>query len=256
MSILRFMTDDGRSPPSALKGRLADVYVPALVSGSVEALSRRLGNRATIDDPLHGRASSLVSIDPLLSRIAAFFAEGQATYEHVCSTTGVDRDASEGRLTMTIAGEPREVPIAIVAERRRLREIELRVYYAAEGVPQNTKPRAPLLSSGSQIDVSQLVEGIIEGMRHRNIEQALAGFEEASRLVDPSGHAHPKPGGAMATFLSALGELGSQGGGSADDGRVSCVETTIARGGRDAPAMLAFERGDSGLVRELRVYWD
>ena len=112
------MIDDGRSPPSALKGRLADVYVPALVSGAVDALARRLGNRATIDDPLYGRASSLASIDPLLARVAAFFAEGNATYEHVSSTTGVDRDAAEGRLAMMIGGKARELPIAIVAERR------------------------------------------------------------------------------------------------------------------------------------------
>src|SRR4051794_21314929 len=158
------MTDDGRSPPSALKGRLADVYVPALVSGALEALSRRLGNRATIDDPLYGRASSLSSIDPLLTRVAAYFAEAGATYEHVCSTTGVDRDAAEGRLAMTIAGEARALPIAIVAERRRLREIELRVYYAPEGAPPGRKARGPLLS-GMEIPLEQGVESIVEGLR-------------------------------------------------------------------------------------------
>src|SRR4051794_40143147 len=159
------MTDDGRSPPSALKGRLADVYVPALVSGTVDALSRRLGNRATIDDPLYGRASSLASIDPLLARVATYFADGNATYEHVCSTTGVDRDAAEGRLSMTIGGQARELPIAIVAERRRLREIELRVYYTPEGAPPGRKPRAPLVShasgDASPIPLAQLVESIL-----------------------------------------------------------------------------------------------
>src|SRR5437870_573436 len=55
------MSDDPRPPASTLKGRLADVFVPALVSGNVESLSRRLGNRATIDDPLSGRASTLAS---------------------------------------------------------------------------------------------------------------------------------------------------------------------------------------------------
>lgn len=251
------MTDDGRSPPSALKGRLADVYVPALVSGAIDALSRRLGNRATIDDPIHGRASSLVSIDPLLGRVAAFFADGQATYEHVCSTTGVDRDAAEGRLTMSIGGQPRNVPIAIVAERRRLREIELRVYYAAEGAPPGRKPRAPLVSSGPQTALAQLVDSIVEGVRTGATEQALAGFEEASRIVDPFGRAHGKAGGAMATFLSELGQLGIEVGGSADDGRIACVEATVSRRGREpGPALLSFERGDSGLVQELRVYWD
>ena len=254
---------DKRSPPSALKGRLADVYVPALVSGTLDALSRRLGNRATIDDPLYGRASSLGSIDPLLARVAAFFAEGSATYEHVCSTTGVDRDAAEGRIAMTINGEARELPIAIVAERRRLREIELRVYYAPEvavRAPPHRKPRAALISAGSgdtRLPLADLVDSIVNGVKTGAIEQALAGFEEVSRIVDPAGRAHEKAGGAMATFLSELGALDIAIGGSADDGRTACVEATVTRRtGDTTPALLAFQRGDSGLVQELRVYWD
>jgi hypothetical protein len=257
------MTDDGRSPPSALKGRLADVYVPALVSGALEALSRRLGNRATIDDPLYGRASSLGSIDPLLARVAAFFAEGGATYEHVCSTTGVDRDAAEGRVAMKINGEARELPIAIVAERRRLREIELRVYYAPEiavRAPPHRRPRAALISTSSTdavLPLADLVDTIVNGVKNGAIEQALAGFEEVSRIVDPSGRPHDKTGGAMGTFLSQLGALEVAIGGSADDGRTACVEGTVTRrSGETSPALLAFQRGESGLVQELRVYWD
>lgn len=261
MSILAFMTDE-RSPPSALKGRLADVYVPALVSGSIEALSRRLGNRATIDDPLHGRASSLVSIDPLLGRVASFFAEGKAAYEHVCSTTGVDRDAAEGRLVMTLRGETRVLPVAVVAERRRLREIELRVYYTAEGAAADRKPRAPLVPQGPQLALASLVESIFDGVKKRAIDQALAGFEEASHVVDPSGRHHGKHEGAMGSFLADLGDADIEITGSADDGRTSCIETTVTRRVRGeiarepSPALFAFERGDSGLVRELRIYWD
>jgi hypothetical protein len=251
---------DGRSPPSALRGRLADVYVPALVSGSLEALSRRLGNRATIDDPLYGRASSLASIDPLLARVASYFAEAKATYAHVCSTTGVDRDAAEGRLAMTIRGESRELPIAIVAERRRLREIELRVYYTPEGAPPERKPRSALVSDGRNappVALAQLIDAIIDGVRKGSVEQTLAGFEEAGRIVDPSGRAYEKRAGAMSTFLSELGALDLVVGGSADDGRTACIETTFTRRGREpAPALLAFQRGDSGLVNELRVYWE
>jgi hypothetical protein len=251
------MTDD-RSPPSALKGRLADVYVPALVSGSVDALSRRLGNRATIDDPLYGRASSLASIDPLLARVASYFAGGKATYEHVCSTTGVDRDAAEGRLAMTIGGEARHVPIAIVAERRRLREIELRVYYRPEGAAATArKPRPPLVSQAPHVAVASLVASILDGVKKGSIDQALAGFEEASHVVDPFGKRHTKSDGAMGDLLSTLREVDLEVGGSADDGRTSCVETTVTlRGGEPTPALFAFERGDSGLVRELRVYWE
>jgi hypothetical protein len=251
------MTDDGRSPPSALKGRLADVYVPALVSGAVDALSRRLGDRATIDDPLYGRASSLASIDPLLARVAAYFAEGKATYEHISSTTGVDRDAAEGRLVLNIGGKACALPIAIVAERRRLREIELRIYYSPDGGPDGRKPRTALTSTGSELPIADLVDSILAGLRKGAVEQALAGFEESSRVVDPSGRAHGKADGAMGTFFSELGELDVTVGGCADDGRTVCVETNITRPQREpAPVMLAFERGDSGLIRELRVYWE
>jgi len=249
------MTDE-RSPPSALRGRLADVFVPALVSGSVDALSRRLGNRATIDDPLYGRASSLASIAPLLARVATYFADGKATYEHVCSTTGVDRDASEGRLAMTIGGETRLLPIAIVAERRRLREIELRVYYnvvAAEG----RKPRSPLLAACAETPLASLIETVVESLRHGALERALAGFEEAARIVDPAGRIHVNADGTLGAYLSELGDLDLKVAGAADDGRTACVEGTIVRRGKGpGPALFAFQRGDSGLVRELRIYWE
>ena len=257
MSILEGMTDDGRSPPSALKGRLADVYVPALVSGAVDALSRRLGNRATIDDPLYGRASSLPSIEPLLSRVAAYFAEGNATYEHISSTTGVDRDAAEGRIVMTVAGKARAMPIAIVAERRRLREIELRVYYSPESAADGRKARGPLASMGPELPISDLVESVLAGLRQGAVEQALAGFEEGSRVIDPAGRAHGKTEGAMAAFFSELGAPDVEVGGSADDGRTVCVEANLTHSRRETvPSLLSFERGESGLIRELRVYWE
>ncbi|AKV03665.1 hypothetical protein AKJ09_10328 [Labilithrix luteola] len=250
------MTDDAREPPSTLKGRLADVYVPALVSGSLEALSRRLGNRATVDDPLHGRASSLVSLDPLIGRAAAYFAQGAATYRHVASTTGVDRDAAEGMLSMTIGGEACRVPIAVVAERRRLREIELRIYYAPPARPVRL-PRSPLMGSPIDTPLPRLVSTVVDSLRTGAIEQALTSFEEAGRAVDGHGKEHAKANGALGAFLAELGHIDVVSGGAADDGRTCCVEVTLTRkGSESSPALLSFERGDTGLVRELRVYWE
>jgi hypothetical protein len=247
------MTDETRPPPSTLKGRLADVYVPALVSGALDALSRRLGNRATIDDPLYGRASSLASIDPLIGKVSGWFARQGTTYRHVASTTGVDRDVSEGVLAMTNGGA-REVPIAVVAERRRLREIELRVYYAAE--PSARAARPPLVTGSASFVLPQLVVGLVDALRRGAVESALAAFEESGRVVDARGVHHAKRDGALARFLEGLGALDLAVGGSADDGRTCCVEGAMASDGREqTAAMLALERGDSGLVHEARLYW-
>lgn len=249
------MSDDARPPPSTLKGRLADVYVPALVDGQLESLSRRLGNRATVDDPLYGRASSLASLDPLIAKVSTFFAQAKAVYRHVYSTTGVDRDVCEGTLALTLGGEARELPIAVVAERRRLREIELRLYYAP---PANLrKQRAPILSANMQIPLPQLVGSFVDALRDGARTQALSVFEESAVAIDQLGQRHGKADGGLGSFLSDLSGATLEVGGTADDGRTSCVETSFTHAGRPAmPALIVLERGESGLVREMRFYAD
>jgi hypothetical protein len=255
--MLPLMSED-RGTASALKGRLADVYVPALVDGSLEALSRRLGNRATIDDPLFGRASTLSSIDPLLEKVAARFKEAKTTYRHVASATGVDRDVSEGVLVMTTSSGTAEYPIAVVAERRRLREIELRLYYATD--TSQKKARPSIRSSHEEVAIPSLVAHVLEALRKGAVERVLSAFEEGSRWVDPLGRAHNKRDGSMATFIAGLGgRVGLDPVGAADDGRTCCIEVLLTRQnlhGDPDPAALSFERGDSGLLRELRLYYE
>lgn len=235
---------------SALKGKLADVYVPALVDGAVGPLARRLGNRAIVDDPLFGRVSTLASIEPALDELAARFQGSGASYRHVASISGADRDVSEGVLSIATGTE---LPIAVVAERRRLREIEVRVYYATGKLPRPiaVEPRADLA-------VPQIVRHVLEALRKGAVERVLAGFEGASRFVDPSGGAHAKRDGAMAVFLASLGAVDLTPAGLADDGRTCCIEALVARHRRaeTEPAALSFERGDSGLLRELRLYYE
>ncbi len=250
------MTDDARPPASSLKGRLADVFIPALVSGDLEALARRLGNRATVDDPIYGRASSLASLEPMIGKLGDWFAQRKATYRHVYATTGVDRDASEGILSMAEGSATRELPIAVVAERRRLREIELRVYYAPEPSAKR-KPRAQLVSPNPRSVLPQHVQVAVDALCRGAIDGMLGGFEADARVVDPSGTWHHKRDGAMGTYLSDLRQMDIRVAGAADDGRTCAVEATISVGARkDAPALLAFERGNSGLFKELRFYWD
>ena len=239
---------------TALKGRLADVYMPALVSGAVAALSHRLGEHATIDDPVFGRASSSSSIDLLLGQISTRFRDEGASYEHIASATGVDRDVSEGVITMNGA----VLPVVVVAERRRLREIELRVYYASGASPR--KPRPPLLNEGEDVAIPQIVVHVLEALRKGAVERVLAAFEEGSRWVAPSGATYGKKDGAMASFIAELGgRMEFIPAGAADDGRTCCVEAVVTRQRPledPEPAALSFQRGESGLLRELRLYYE
>ncbi|HVH45125.1 MAG TPA: hypothetical protein VM925_22385 [Labilithrix sp.] len=249
------MADD-RGAASTLKGRLADVFVRALVDGSLAELSRRLGNRATIDDPLFGRASTLSSIEPLLQKLSAHFERLGATYRHVASATGVERDVSEGVLVVNTKQGVTETPIAVVAERRRLREIELRLYYATGS--EERKPRVAPRNATADVAVPQIVAHVLDGLRKGAVERVLAAFEESSRLVDPRGTPHAKRDGSLASFVSRLtGRLALVPTGAADDGRHCFVEAAVMREGDDAElAAFTFERGDSGLLREIRCYYE
>lgn len=243
----------------ALKGRLAEVYVPALVDGSLEALARRLGTRATVDDPLLGRATTLAAIEPLLAKTRERLQAQHARYRHVATTSGVDRDMAEGVLTLELDGVTRTLPIAVVAERRRLREIELRLYHAS--LRPERWPRLPGATATGELAVPQIVAHVLDGLRRGAVERILAAFEEGSRWIDPLGEIHAKRDGAMDEFVSnrwGRRELAPIG--LADDGRTCCVEAVVSRPARahDEPEALtmAFERGDSGLVRELRLYYE
>lgn len=243
---------------SALKGRLADVYVPALVNGALAGLCRRLGSRAIVDDPLFGRASALSSIETLLEKLSMTWKDAHTTYRRVASASGVDRDVSEGVLVMTTSSGASEVPIAVIAERRRLREIELRVYYAT-GAAHRTVP-ASLLDHRPDIAVPPIVDHVLEALRRGAVERVLSAFEEGSRWIDPLCRVYAKRDGSMADFISELGgriELVPTG--AADDGRTCSIEAIVARRRSfqdPEPAALSFERGDSGLLRELRLYYE
>jgi hypothetical protein len=51
-----------RGGASGLRGWLSDLYFSSLASGQVEQLMRRLGDRATVDDPIFGRTSGMPAL--------------------------------------------------------------------------------------------------------------------------------------------------------------------------------------------------
>jgi hypothetical protein len=248
-------------PGANLRGWLSDVYFPALIEGTLGPLAQRLGARATVDDPILGRAAGLSEIESHLAKTAAWLRGSSASYERGQFTTGVDRDVTEGLLTMTKDGRTFDVPVAVVAERHRSRAVEVRIYHATQPLgakavcrplaPPETVPVAPAVIAEHQ-----------DALRRADITAALACFEEQGTARDGIGSAFGKADGALARFHETIcgGGWTAILGGYADDGRTVALENTLARfAGHDVPAqanLMVYERGDSGLVRALRMYGD
>ncbi len=259
-----------RDSPSNLRGWLSDVYVVALLEGQSEQLARRLGDRATVDDPIFGRAGGMPALERYLREMGEWLSKHQAAFEKVALTLGSDRDVTEGTLALTFEGRRASVPMAIVAERRKEREVELRLYYSTGPIRGTHTVRAPLLPQDDEVLVPPPVAAHVDALARGDLEAIVASFQNGGVVRDPSGVAHPRgdAGGAMRAYYEKLltGQGSAHGGvevlkgARADDGRTCALEYTVVRvHGKGVPpqaGLAVYERGESGLLRALRVYDD
>jgi hypothetical protein len=260
-----------RGAPSNLRGWLSDVYFPALIARETRALERRLGDRATLDEPLFGRASGADSLGRRLGEIATWLADHRASFERSGFVMGSDRDVTEGSLALTVAGRTVDLPVAVVAERRRERAVELRVYHSTHAIRVDVAGRQPLLDPDEESAVPPPVAAYIDALARGDLEAVVSSFEDGTALRDGRGRSYVKheAGGTLRAYyeegLVDAGK-GSRGGtrlvtnARADDGRTCALEYTVVCVRGDAvpprPGLAVFERGESGLLRALRVYED
>ncbi len=267
----RVMQDasDDRGAPSNLRGWLSDVYLPALVSSQTEQLMRRLGDRATVDDPIFGRATGIPALPRYLEEVAAWLKKHAAAFERLAFVTGSDRDVTEGTLSLTFDGRSVSIPVAIVAERRPEREVEVRLYYSTKPINGTNAVRSPLLPKDDEVAVPPPIAAHLDAMSRGDVSGVVASFENGATLRDAAGTTHVKreDGGPLRTFYENLLAGDSQRGGvkvlkgaRADDGSTCALEYTIVqvRGKDVAPqaGLAVYERGESGLLRAARIYED
>jgi hypothetical protein len=267
-----FGSGPDRGPPTALRGWLSDVYFPALLDLSsggkaTLALASRLGAKATVDDPLQGRASGLPAIETHLKKTAQWLVDHSASYQRVAFTTGPDRDVTEGTLGLTFESKTVDLPIAVVAERRRSREVELRIYFATQSLGSGGVKRGRLVTPGEELTLPDPVPEFLDALGKGDTKALLGAFEQEGALRDAHGLQHGKKEGALTAFFDALvaggafgGGLELERGGAADDGRTCAFEYLLTRArGRETepqPGLMMLERGDSGLLSAVRVYGD
>jgi hypothetical protein len=256
-----------RGAPSSLRGWLSEVYFPALLASQPEQLALRLGDRATVDDPIFGRTNGMPALQRYLEEVAAWLAKREATFEKVAFTMGSDRDVTEGTLGLTFEGRRVSVPVATVAERRKEREVELRLYYSTKPINGSRSVRSPLLPQDDHIAVPPPVAAHIAALSKGDLAGIVATFEPGGTLRDPAGDRFVREGdgGSLKALYERLFTPGGCGiemlnGARADDGSTCALEYTITKvHGKDVPpqaGLAVYERGESGLLKTARIYDD
>jgi hypothetical protein len=258
-----------RGSPSGLRGWLSDLYFSSLASGQVEQLMGRLGDRATVDDPIFGRTSGMPALGRYIEEVSAWLQKHEGSFDKVAFVTGSDRDVTEGTLALTFEGRRVHVPVAVVAERRPEREVELRLYYSTKPIKGTRAVRSPLLPQDDEVAVPPPVAAHLEALARADVRGIVASFENGGTVRDAAGQAHAKTeeGGALEEYYKKLFAAPAKGGGfevlkgaRADDGSTCALEYTVVRvhGKNVAPqaGLAVYERGDSGLLRAVRGYED
>lgn len=273
--------DFDRGPPTSLRGWLSDIYVPVLLDsddGALASLVVRLGSRATVDDPIFGRGSGIAAITKITSEQSLWLKRHAATYERLHFTSGIERDVTEGVLSLRNGEHHIRLPIAVVAERRPSREVEIRLYFSAQPI-ESIAPhapdaphalavaRGPLIATAEALVLPNDVQLHAEALKRRDVGALASGFEFEGSVRDATGTVHARESGVRAFYApfcdtsqdanSAIELLRV---GSADDGRTCALEyNRRPTQSRDAPlkaGLAVFERGDSGLLRSVRIYDD
>jgi hypothetical protein len=241
------------------------VYFAALASSLAGQLTTRLGERATVVDPLFGQATGMAEVGARLAAIAQWLTSHDASFERFSFVAGSDRDVTEGALTLTVHGERVRVPVAVVGEKRREREVEIRAYYATKKLrTAPVPPRAPVVGD-DPLALPPPVAAHLEALGKGDLDAVVACFELGGTVRGPDGETHAKldGGGPLRAHYARLladGGIGVRKHGLADDGSTSVLEYTVVRSrgkeGPPQPALAVYERGESGLLRTVRVYDD
>jgi hypothetical protein len=259
-----------RGAPSNIRGWLSEVYMPALLSSDREQLARRLGDRSTLDDPLFGRATGIPALAQRIEEIAAWLIKSDGAFDKVAFLMGSDRDVTEGTLTVSIEGQRVTVAVAVVAERRPERAVELRVYYSTKRMGTQAAVRSPLLARDDGVLVPPPVAMHLEALARGDLNAVVASFEHAATVRGADGQEYAKLDGESplrSYYENLCSSAVGQGAGTVllknarvDDGRACALEYTVVRvRGQEVPpqpGFAVFERGESGLLRAVRIYGD
>lgn len=232
-------------PPSSLRGRLCEVFFSAIMTEMIDPLMRRLGDKAELSDPIFGGATGMSPLKDRLIEWTRFLSEHDAHYDRTITVVGGDRDVTEGTLELRLDGHTRTLPIAILMERKGQREVALRVFMATSVFSKDAKGPTTGAPPPSMV-VPSFASDLLAALGKRDASAVEACFEQDSGVRDALGNEHTR----AATVNILTKPLTVRG--VADNGQVCALEATLE--GTTRLALLVLQRGDSGLIRSLRIY--
>lgn len=252
------MTGSGAAHPVAR-------YLPLLIEGDERGLRDLFGGAPLVNDPHLGWVDD-AHFDRFVKNSSLGLTERQATVEHVMTTTTTAGATEECILRLVRYGAAILLPVAVASDTSPDARIgSLRIYHSMRPLLGFHLVRAPMLPIGRALVLPDVVGRYHDCLARGDVAGIVQLFAPTGGLREAGGVIPVHQGAAaLRRFFDSL--FGNGGGLGLDycaiaDGGASCtLEYVVTTWGRSTllsqAAAAVYERADTGLLAEVRMYDD
>ena len=255
---------DGRQPSRNATGPIP--FYDGILGVNPDALLGSWAGEPDVDDPRSGHVVGVEAFTTWVKHTREWLIGAGAVVRPVHLIVTASRTVEEVGLDLTLDGARRELPVAVVGERRgdgRLTAV--RVYHSLWPLTGGHEVRHPLLARDPTLTMPDVVGDYQRALAAGNLDGILASYEDGAVVREPAGGEYAYTGKDALRriytlqFADGLG-IPLEHCTLTDDGRACAVEYNAVRWGAvtiPAQAGIAvYQRGDSGKLAFARIYDD
>ncbi|HEV7502498.1 MAG TPA: nuclear transport factor 2 family protein [Vicinamibacteria bacterium] len=239
-------------------------YLPLLIEGDERGLRDLFGGDPRVNDPHLGWVDAAL-FDRFVENSSLGLTERQATVEHVMTTATAGGATEECILRLVRYGVAILLPVAIASDMSADAIDSIRIYHSMRPLLGFHLLRAPMLPVGPALVLPDVVGRYHECLARGDVAGIVQLFAPTGGLREAGGVVPIHQGeAALRRFFDSLfangGGLGLDYCAFADEGASCTLEYVVSTWGRsNLPSQAAaavYERADTGLLAEVRMYDD
>jgi len=240
-------------------------YVPLLIAGDEQGLRDLFRGPPRVNDPHVGWVDES-RFDQFVENSHQGLRERSATVEHITTTATGGGATEECVLHMERSGDAVSLPVAIASDTSPDARLDsIRIYHSMWPLIGLHLVRAPVVPVLAALPLPDVVGRYHDCLARGDVAGVLAQFAPEGGLCEPGGALNVHRGATeLRRFFTVLfsngGSVGVELCAVADEGASCALEYVVTTWGRSALAHQAaaavYERADTGLLAEVRMYDD
>jgi hypothetical protein len=243
-------------------------YVPfyeCLLEMSPDGLLALWADQPDLDEPRSGRVRGGDAFVRWAKQTREWLLGADAAIRALDVIVTPGRTVEEVAIDLTIDGERRELPVAVVAERNGLGLTAIRVYHSMWPLIRGHMVRSPLLPSDANLTIPDVVGNYQRALAAGDLEGILATYQDDAVVREPAGRPYVYAGKEAVRHIYTLQFADGAGiplqiCAVTDDGRSCALEWTATMWGHTPiepqAGIAVYQRGDHGKLAGARIYDD